>query len=49
MAKPEFIITVSRPELTPEERARRMKQIHDAAARLVLAAEREKRKKERQA
>lgn len=46
MGKPEFIITVSRPELTPEERARRMKEIHDAAVRLVLATEREKRKKE---
>ena len=49
MGKPEFIITVSRPELTPEERARRMKQIHDAAVQLVLAAEREKRKREREA
>lgn len=45
MGKPEFIITVSRPVLTPEERAKRMKQIHDAAVRLVLATEREKRKK----
>ena len=43
--KPKAIIRVHRPELTPEERARRMKQIHDAAVCLVIATEREKRKK----
>lgn len=40
------IVRVHRPDLTPEERARRMKQIHDAAVRLIVATEREKRKKE---
>lgn len=34
----ENIIRVHRPELTAEERAKRMKQIHDAAARLIVAA-----------
>lgn len=29
------IITVQRPELTDEERARRMKQIKEAATRLI--------------
>ena len=32
------IITVHRPELTEEERARRMKEIERAAAKLVVAA-----------
>ena len=32
-----FHITVRRPVLTPEETARRMKQIHDAAARLMVS------------
>lgn len=36
------IIRVHRPELTPEELERRMKQIKEAAARLVLAAEKER-------
>ncbi len=31
------IITVHRPQLTEEERAKRMKQIKEAAARLVIA------------
>lgn len=31
----ENIVRVHRPELTPEERARRMKQIKEAAERLV--------------
>lgn len=31
------IITVHRPQLTEEERARRMNQIKEAAARLVIA------------
>ena len=47
--KPKAIIRVHRPDLTPEERAWRMKQIHDAAVRLIVNTEREKRKKERQA
>ena len=38
----DHIITVHRPELTPEERERRMKQIKEAAARLVIAAEKER-------
>lgn len=32
---PGFIVRVWRPILTDEERARRMKQIHDAASRLL--------------
>lgn len=32
---PGFIVRVWRPILTDEERTRRMKQIHDAAARLL--------------
>ena len=32
------IIRVHRPDLTDEERARRMKAIGDAAARLIVAA-----------
>lgn len=39
------IIHVHRPELTPEERARRMKQIHDAAAQLIIAANEAKRQR----
>lgn len=35
---PAAIVRVHRPELTPEERARRMKSIKEAAERLVLAA-----------
>lgn len=34
------IVKVHRPDLTPEERAKRMKAIHDAAVRLIVAAER---------
>lgn len=34
----EAIIRVHRPELTAEERERRMEQIKQAAARLVVAA-----------
>ena len=33
------IIRVHRPELTAEERAKRMKQIKEAATRLLIAAE----------
>ena len=35
-----YIVRVHRPELTEEERARRMKQIEEAAIRLILAADR---------
>lgn len=38
------IITVHRPQLTEEERAKRMKQIKEAAARLVIANEERKTK-----
>lgn len=34
----ENIIRIHRPELTPEERARRMKRIAEAAAELLLSA-----------
>ncbi len=37
------IIRIHRPELTEEERAKRMKAIHDAAARLIVAYERSKK------
>ena len=36
------IITVRRPELTPEERAKRMEAIKQAAVRLVIETERNK-------
>ncbi len=36
------IVTVHRPQLTEEERAKRMKQIKEAAARLVIATEERK-------
>lgn len=36
------IITVQRPNLTAEEREKRLNQIKEAAARLVLAAEKER-------
>lgn len=39
------IIRVIRPELTDEERARRMEQIKQAAERLMVAAEAERRNK----
>jgi hypothetical protein len=42
------IITVSRPQLTPTERARRMEIIKKAAADLVIATETAKRKKAKQ-
>lgn len=38
------IIRVHRPELSPDERARRMEQIKKAAAQLIVAAETEKTK-----
>ena len=37
---PGWKITVRRPDITPEERARRMKAIHDAAASLLMCEER---------
>lgn len=43
-----IICTVHRPDLTAEERKRRMEAIKKAAADLVLATEREKIRKERQ-
>ena len=46
MSKP--IIRIYRPVLTEEERARRMKEIADAAARLIVATEQEKRRKSRE-
>ena len=42
---PENIIRVHRPELTDEERERRMKRIKEAAARLIVAAEEVKKGK----
>lgn len=36
-AKPTVIVTVRRPELTPEERARRMEEIKRAATDLIVA------------
>lgn len=39
------IVTVKRPELTAEERAKRMEEIKRAAVRLVLATEKAKRLK----
>ena len=38
------IIRVHRPELSPDERTRRMEQIKQAAAQLIVAAEIEKTK-----
>ena len=38
------IVRVIRPVLTDEERARRMEQIKEAATRLMVAAELERRK-----
>ena len=35
---PGMIVRVFRPELTEEERERRMKQIKEAAARLIIAS-----------
>lgn len=37
---PNAIVRVYRPILTDEERARRMKQIHDAAAKLLMDCKR---------
>ena len=40
------IIRVHRPELSEAERARRMEQIKEAAARLIMAADTYKKEKE---
>lgn len=40
----EHIIRVHRPELTAEERAKRMEQIKQAATRLVIAAKRKEQR-----
>ena len=32
------VVRIHRPDLTPEERAKRMERIHQAAANLILAA-----------
>ena len=42
-----IVITVHRPELTAEERAKRMEEIKQAAVRLVLETEKAKRLKNR--
>lgn len=39
------IVTVTRPELTPEERAKRMEAIKQAAVKLVLETEKQKKRK----
>lgn len=38
-----IIVRVHRPDLTPEERARRMEEIKRAARRLLISAEKTKR------
>lgn len=40
--KPRAIVTVRRPELTPEERAKRMAEIETAARELIVATMRAK-------
>lgn len=39
------IVHITRPELTPEERAKRMEAIKQAAVKLVLETEKQKMKK----
>ena len=43
----ENIIRIHRPQLTPEERERRMKMIHDAAVQLLIATAEAKRKEKK--
>lgn len=43
----ENIIRVHRPQLTPEERERGMKMIHDAAVQLLIATAEAKRKEKK--
>lgn len=45
--RPNCIIRVYRPILTDEERERRMKQIHDAAAALLMSVIENERKREK--
>jgi hypothetical protein len=42
-----IIVTVTHPQLTPEERAKRMAEIKQAAIRLVIETEKAKRQKTR--
>lgn len=42
------VITVHRPQLTAEERARRMEEIKRAAIRLYIATEKAKARKEQE-
>lgn len=42
---PAAIVRIHRPELTPEERARRMEGIKQAAARLIIAAHEAKKER----
>lgn len=48
LVTPNAIITIHRPILTEEERAKRMKAIHDAACKLVIANENLRRQKEKE-
>lgn len=41
-----YVIRIQRPELTPEERAKRMEAIKKAMIQLVIAAEKKGRKHE---
>lgn len=43
-----IIVTISRPQLTPEERAKRMEEIKQAAIRLVIETEKAKMKKRKE-
>lgn len=43
------IVTIHRPELTPQERERRMAEIKRAAADLIIAADRHKKRKDKKA
>lgn len=43
---PGFYVKVNHPKLTPEEYERRHKQIHDAAARVLIAQQRAGKHKE---
>ena len=38
-----YVIRIERPELTPEERAKRMEAIKKATVQLVLATEKERK------
>ena len=42
---PPAIVRIHRPELTPEERAKRMEGIEQAAARLIIAAREAKKER----